>query len=156
MKLLGRKRKSPKGRACIPLLRSISNVSTVPSKRRSPDHNTPILLASLAQVHAGYLNVFFLHSFPCYLPVGYRAHTITIEQKHLHSISASENYMLRLEKQRTWKATNGTSHQIPDGLRRSSRGMKHRRVPTSNRSMKSSMPALSPVRHFDFVAIFEA
>ncbi len=28
----------------IPLLRSISNVSTVPSKRWSPDHRTPILL----------------------------------------------------------------------------------------------------------------
>lgn len=28
----------------VPLLRSISNVSTVPSNRWSPDHSTPILL----------------------------------------------------------------------------------------------------------------
>ena len=40
------------GRRCEPLLRSISNVSTVPSNKWSPDHKTPILLTSSAIVRA--------------------------------------------------------------------------------------------------------
>ena len=40
------------GRRYLPLLRSISRTSTVPSNKWSPDHKTPILLTSSAIVQA--------------------------------------------------------------------------------------------------------
>ena len=68
--------RSESGEGDIPLLRSSSRVSTVPSKRWSPDHRTPILLTSSAAAHP-------LHDAACFKDVVQEkpvvSHTVAVE-----------------------------------------------------------------------------